>query len=85
MPEASYIICAITSLTSGVLLARSYRQNQNRLLFWTSVFFFGMVVNNILLLVDRLIGPQVDWSVPPNVVMLVSVAALLYGLIWDGA
>jgi hypothetical protein len=45
--------------------------------------FFGMALNNVLLFVDRVIVSQVDWSVAPNLVMLASIAALIYGLIWE--
>ena len=82
MPEATYVICTITSLASAVLMLRSMRGAGGRLLFWGAVFFLGMALNNIALFANKVLI-EADWSVLPNVVMLVSVAALLYGLIWD--
>ena len=41
-----------------------------------------MALNNVALFANNVLI-EADWSVLPNVVMLVSVAALLYGLIWD--
>jgi hypothetical protein len=81
MAEATYVICTLTSLASALLMMRSVRGPGGRLLFWGAVFFLGMAVNNIALFANTL--TDADWSVVPNVIMLVSVAALLYGLIWD--
>jgi hypothetical protein len=81
MPEATYVICTITSLASALLMLRSRRGSGGRLLLWGAVFFLGMALNNVALLLNALV--KEDWSVAPNIVMLVSVAALLYGLIWD--
>jgi hypothetical protein len=81
MAEATYIICTLTSLASAVLMMRAVRGPGGRLLFWGAVFFLGMAANNIALFANAL--TDADWSVVPNVIMLVSVAALLYGLIWD--
>ncbi|MEX2176697.1 MAG: DUF5985 family protein [Pirellulaceae bacterium] len=84
MPEATYIICTITSLASAIMLWRSTQAPRNRLLIWGAVFFFGMALNNVLLFVDKVLLPNQAWSsVPPNIVMLASVSALIYGLIWE--
>ena len=81
MPEATYVICTITSLASAALMLRSMRGSGGRLLLWGSVFFLGMALNNVALLVNAM--TSADLSIVPNIVMLISVAALLYGLIWD--
>ena len=85
MPGIVYILCTITALASAILLARSAWRGGGRLLFWSAVAFVGMALNNVLLYVDALAGPTVDWSVYPNVVALASAAVLLYALIWDAA
>jgi hypothetical protein len=73
----------LTSLVSGVLLWRAAQGASRRLLTWSAVFFFGMAINNAILFVDVLIGPQTDLTMPANLVALVSVFALLYALIWE--
>lgn len=78
-----YILCTITSLASSVLLARAAWRGGGRLLVWSALAFAGMALNNVLLYVDTVISPNVDWSLYPNLVALASVAILLYGLIWD--
>ncbi len=82
MPEATYVICTITSLASALLMLRSMRGPGGRLLFWGAVFFLGMALNNVALFANNVLIAA-DWSVVPNIIMLTSVAALLYGLIWD--
>jgi hypothetical protein len=78
-----YILCTITSLASAILLARAARGPGGRLLFWSAIAFVGMAINNVFLYADMLAGPEVDWSLYPNLVALASVAVLLYALIWD--
>jgi hypothetical protein len=81
--EAVYIACAATSLLCAVLLLRGYLRERLRLLFWSSICFFGLALNNVLLFVDIILLPQVDlflWRTLPAVLGL---AALLYGLIWE--
>ncbi len=82
MSEATFILCAITSVVSAILLARGAPQG-GRLLFWGSVFFAGMALNNILLFVDAWMGPTVDWSLLPNIAAFISIAILIYALIWE--
>ena len=44
----------------------------------------GLTINNLLLVVDKLIlPPDVDLSLWRNATVLLSMAVLLYGLIWD--
>jgi uncharacterized membrane protein len=81
MPEVTYVICTLTSLASAVLMLRAIRGPGSRLVFWGAVFFLGMAVNNIALFANAMV--EADWSVVPNIIMLASVAALLYGLVWD--
>lgn len=83
MREATYILCAITSIVSAMLLFRAARGPSGRLLLWGGVFFVGMALNNVLQFVDAAIGPKVDWSLAPNLVAVISVCILLYALIWE--
>ena len=83
MPGIVYILCTLTALASAILLARATFHGGGRLLFWSAIAFAGMALNNLLLYVDRVIAPNVDWSLYPNVVALASVSVLLYALIWD--
>jgi hypothetical protein len=78
-----YSLCAITATLCAVMLLRAYSASRYRLLLWSGLCFAGMAVNNILLVVDKLVLLEVDLSGPRNVVGLVSMLVLLYGLIMD--
>jgi len=78
-----YSLCAITSLTCAALLLRSYLANRTPLLFWSSLCFFGLAFNNILLFIDLVVVPTVDLSFYRALCALAAVSVLLIGLIWD--
>ncbi|HWK89287.1 MAG TPA: DUF5985 family protein [Longimicrobium sp.] len=78
-----YVLCAATSLACAVLLFRGYLASRARLLFWAGVCFAGLTLNNLLLIVDTRVVPEVDLSVWRTVPALLGVAALLYGLVWE--
>lgn len=78
-----YILCALTSLLCAGLLLRSYRRSGSRLLFWSSLCFVGLALNNVLLFVDLVLVPTIDLSVLRGSLALTSLLVLLYGLIWE--
>lgn len=84
MSAIIYGMCALTSMACAFLLLRSYRRNRYRLLFWSGLCFVGLSVNNLLLIVDRLVFPDtVDLSTWRLWAALIALLPLLYGLIWE--
>jgi hypothetical protein len=83
MAEVVYLLCAITSVVCAVLLFKGYRANKTRLLFWSSLCFAGLAVNNIVTFFDIVIVPDVDLSLWRSGIPLVAVVFLIYGLIWE--
>jgi hypothetical protein len=83
MAELVYALCAATSIGCAVLLFRGYRESSVSLLFWASLCFVGLAVNNVLLFVDLVLVPQVDLSLMRTGAALVSMGVLLFGLIWE--
>ena len=83
--DVVYILCAVTSLVCAILLGRGYRRSRTRLLLWSCLCFTGLFLNNVLLIVDTSILPDVDLLVLRQVPALLGVALLLYGLIWEGS
>ena len=76
-----YLLCAATSIVCGVLLLRGYHLSKTDLLFWASLCFLGLAINNVILFVDLIILPGVDlfwWRTLPAIGGMV---ILLYGLI----
>jgi hypothetical protein len=82
MGELVYILCALTSLACAILLVRSYRASRTRLLWWSSVCFIGLFVNNVVLVIDLVLTPTDLWFLR-DITNLASVSALIYGLVWD--
>ena len=83
MAALIYSLCALTCIAAFVLLLRGWRATKFRLLFWSALCFAGLTVNNILLVLDKLVFLQVDLTTLRLVTGLVAVLLLLFGLIWD--
>jgi hypothetical protein len=78
-----YVLCALTSLTSMALLLRGYALRRVRLLLWSGLCFAGLTANNLLLLVDLFVMPDVDLYFVRQIPALAGVLLLVYGLIWE--
>jgi len=83
MSSIIYGLCAAIALLCAVLLLAAWRRQGHRLLLWSGLCFAGFTVNNILLVLDKIVFPDVDLSVWRTSVALISIIVLLYGLIWD--
>jgi hypothetical protein len=83
MAGVIYGLCAATALLCAVLLLQAYRRSHYKLLLWSGVCFVGLTLNNLLLVVDKLVVPSLDLSVWRSAAALLSLSVLLYGLIWD--
>jgi hypothetical protein len=79
-----YSLCVFTAVLCAVLLLQAYGKGRYRLLLWSGLCFAGLAVNNVLLVIDKLILPtEIDLSTLRSSVSLLSMMVLLYGLIWD--
>jgi len=84
MASVIYTLCALTSLASLVLLWRGYAATHARLLFWSSLCFLFLTVNNVLLVIDKVVFPiEVDLTRWRLLAALAAVLLLLFGLIWE--
>lgn len=78
-----YALCALTSLACALLLLRGFSQSRARLLLWGGLCFVFLFVNNVLLYVDIEMLPAVDLSIARAIPVLIGLALLLYGLVWE--
>jgi hypothetical protein len=85
MADIVYVLCALTSALCAVLLLRRYAQTRVRLLLWSGLCFIGLALNNLLLIVDVHVVPEVDLSIVRALPAVVGVALLIYGLVWESA
>lgn len=76
-----YSMCGVTSLFCAWLLIRAYREKHIGLLLWVGLFFVIQACANVILVIDKLVIPTIDFSLVRTIIMLVGVGVLLYGLI----
>ena len=82
-PAAVYLLCFLTSAACALLLARSYRRTGARLLFWSGLCFLFLAANNLVVIFDLLLLPDVDFRLARYLLALAALAVLLFGFIWD--
>jgi len=84
MAPLIYSLCALTSLACVVLLGRAQRRSGSRLLRWTFWCFVLLTLNNVLLVVDKVVFPvEIDLRFWRLGVALAAVALLLWGLVME--
>jgi hypothetical protein len=80
---AVYILCALTSIVCALLLLAAYRRERARLLLWSCLCFGWLAINDILLVVDRVLIDNADLSIPRASTALIGLVTLLFGHIYD--
>ncbi len=78
-----YSLCTLTSLACAALLFRSYQQTRSRLLLWSGLCFAGLTFNNLMLILDRVVYPDIDLLTARLWIALIALLLLLFGLIWE--
>ena len=82
LPAAVYILCFVTSGACAFLLARNYRRTGTRLLFWSALCFVFLAANNLVLILDLVVLPEVDLRLLRQLLSLAAIGVLLFGFIW---
>ena len=82
---AVYVLCALTSAACAVMLLRGYARSRARFLLWSSLCFVALFLNNLMLMIDRVVVPDrvlvpAEWR---SAVALAGLSLLVFGLIWD--
>jgi hypothetical protein len=84
MAEAVYVLCAVTSIVCAAMLLRGYRATRTRLLFWASLCFVFLAINNVILYLDLVVlPPRIDLFWYRNVAALIGMLLLVFGLTWE--
>jgi hypothetical protein len=84
--ETVYLLCALTSIACGVMLFIGYRRTRARFLLWSSLCFLGLMINNVMLFMDKdkVFFSNIDLSQTlRGLPALAGLALLVFGLIWD--
>jgi hypothetical protein len=85
MAAAVYALSALVSVASAVLLLRSYADTHSRLLLWAGLCFVGLTLNNVMLLVDKVLVTDTDLSTWRALPALAGMLLLAYGLLAEEA
>jgi hypothetical protein len=82
-PAIVYLLCFGTSSACAFLLARSYLRTGVRLLLWSAICFLFLAGNNLMVVLDLLVLPDVDLGVIRLSFAAVALSVLLFGFVWD--
>ncbi|HEX4078470.1 MAG TPA: DUF5985 family protein [Rhizomicrobium sp.] len=80
---AVYVLCLLTSALCAGLLARSYLRSRAALLLWSALCFAMLALNNLLVIIDIVVLPEIDLSAARDFTALLGLGFLLYGFIWE--
>lgn len=83
MAALIYALCALLCAWIAWSLWRHYAGTKSRVLFWSALCFSGLTVNNLLLVVDKLLGPAMDLSFLRLATAFVALCLLLFGLVYE--
>ena len=83
MAQIIYLLCAVAAFICAVLLLRAYFRGRYRLLLWSGLCFVGLTLNNLILVLDKVVMVNSDLSTSRALIAVIAMAVLLYGLIWE--
>jgi hypothetical protein len=78
-----YVLCFLTSAACAWLLGRSYDQTGTKLLLWSSICFGLLAANNLVLVLDLVVWPEMDLRLPRLLLALAAVTSLIWGFICE--
>ena len=83
MSAVIYLLCTLTCLVAATLLLRAWQRSRLGMLFWSGLCFIFLGLSNFLLVLDRIILPNMDISSPRYLSAFLGLLLLLYGLIME--
>lgn len=82
-PMAVFGLCFLTSAACAFLLARNYARTGARLLLWSALCFVLLAFNNLTVIIDLLVLPDLNLQILRLAWALAAVSVLLFGLVFD--
>lgn len=82
-PAVVYSLCFVACTLCAFLLVRAYFVSRARLLFWSALCFILLAANALLVILDIIVFPDIDFGLWRPILGLASVSVLLFGFIWD--
>jgi hypothetical protein len=78
-----FLLCILSSATCAALLFRQYSRTRLRLLLWSAICFVALTANNLFVLFDIVVLPDVELLPFRQLSSLTAVSVLLYAFIWE--
>ena len=79
----AYLLCMLVSIVIMCLLLRGHLRTRAPLLLWCALCFVGLAINNLLVVADMLLLPDLDLR-PLRVAFHVGgLAILVYGFVFE--
>lgn len=83
MTLALDVLTLLTTVLCAILLLRAYQDVRRRLLLWSGLCFVGISVATLLRIADLRVFLSTDLYTYRLGVTAISMALLLFGLIWE--
>ncbi len=78
-----YTLCLLTSAIVAWLLVRGYMRTRTNVLLWSAACFVMLAANNLFLVLDLLIFPDIFFTPMRTVAALLGVSMLIYGFVFE--
>lgn len=82
-PTIVYGLCFLTSAFCAWLLGASYRRNGTTLLLWSAICFGFLALNNLALVLDLVVWPDLDLRLLRLAMSLAAVVSLIWGFVCE--
>lgn len=83
LPALVYLLSFLSAALCAALLVRRYAATPTPVLLWSAACFVFLALTNLLVVVDRVVLPQMDLRTERLVLTLLAVVVLLFGFIWE--
>jgi len=78
-----YLLCFLASALCAGLLLRQYRTIASPILLWSCACFTLLAISNLLVVIDKVLLPELDLKLARLLMTLIAVTVLLVGFIWE--
>lgn len=78
-----YTLCLLTSAIVAWLLVRGYMRTRTNVLLWSAACFVMLAANNLFLVVDLLVFPEIFFTPLRTLSALLGVSMLIYGFVFE--
>jgi hypothetical protein len=82
-PSFVYLLCLATCIACTVLLIRSWLRSRTPLLMWMAISLVFLALNNLLVVIDLLLIPDVDLTMWRLLAALAAGVILIVGFVWE--